>query len=387
MNGSASIWFQNLQPADLEPIVRQILDRPAVEVVDWQIKRMGGGVSEAVGIGRGVNRVTGTARADGEVLPWSVVAKIFGPSELAEVNDPTFIDYWKREVLVYQSGILRQLPGGVVAPRCYAIQALPDEMYCLWLELVQEVNSQWTIEQHRLAAHLLGRFNGAYLTGQPLPEADWMTHGRTRSWVEQFPPDQEKLLSISATKLGGWLSQRSIERMLRLWEQSQPLLAALDRLPPCFCHHDAFRRNLMFRQAKAGMTELVALDWPYAGLGGVGQEIAVTTAVALWFLEVSAENARAFDQAVFAAYMEGLRDVGWGGDQRLVRFGYTATAALAFGLVFGVTAANAGQDPDAAAAAEAAFGHPIDVIMEQWAVMEPFLLDLGDEALALLPSV
>src|SRR3712207_7779326 len=61
-------------------------------------------------------------------------------------------------------------------------------------------------------------------------------------------------------------------RSRRLWEERERFLTALDRLPQTFCHHDAFRRNLLVRRGPEG-EELVALDWTQTGHGAVGQEL------------------------------------------------------------------------------------------------------------------
>ncbi len=388
MNNSTPGWFKNLQIADLEPIVRQILDRSEVELLDWHIQSVSGGAAEHTRRGYGIYRVSGTAQADHRETPWEAVVKVVGPTDRTEQNDPADSDYWKREVLLYQSGILDQLPGNVAAPRCYALQELPDGKVCIWLEAVQETTSHWTMDEHGLAARHLGQFNGAYLAGHPLPErAAWMLPGRTRGWVERFSPDSSNLLQFSGTRSGQWLSSQSIERMIQLWEQRDALLTALDRLPDCFCHHDAFRRNLMLRQSENGGIETVAIDWSYTGPGKVGEEIGITTGVNLFFMDVPAERARELDEAVFSGYSAGLHDAGWQGDIQLARFGYTLTAALAFGLAFSVTVANGMQRSGSGARAEAIVGHPIDEIIEQQAVVVPFLLDLGDEALELMAVI
>jgi Phosphotransferase enzyme family len=117
------------------------------------------------------------------------------------------------------------------------------------------------MEHQRLAARYLGQFNGAYLAGQPLPKLEaWMLPGRTHGWVEMLQADADRLRKFSKTELGRWLSDDSIDRMVKLSTNRRQLLAKLDQLPACFCHHDAFRRNLMFRTAPNGTTELVAID-------------------------------------------------------------------------------------------------------------------------------
>jgi hypothetical protein len=385
MDNAKPIWLQNLQLSDLALVVSQVLDQPSVEILDCQAKKFSGGAAEYTGRGQGVCRVTGTARVGQQERTWSVVLKGTGPSEIPSNNDPAWPEYWKREVLAYQSGVLKQLPAGIIAPRCYAVDELPNGECRIWLEDIQQVEGEWTMEQHHLTARHLGQFNGAYLAGHPLPaQAEWMLPGRTRQWVENIPPDRDRLMQFSETTMGHWLPKQSVERLVRLWEQRQVLLAALDRLPTCFCHHDAFRRNLMLRKTDNDTLETVAIDWSYTGYGKVGQEIGLTTGTSLFFMEVPATRAKELDEAVFSGYCAGLREAGWEGDLRLARFGYTVTAALTSGVAFATIITGLLATPEDIATGEAIVGHPIDEQLAQWGVLEPFLLDLGDEALALM---
>jgi hypothetical protein len=387
MENSASSWLQNLQISDLEPVVCQLLGQPAVEILDWQLQSFSGGAVENLGEGLGVHRITGTARYDNNVSPWSVVLKALRISRLEGANDPTSWLYWKREAMAYQSGVLDRLPGDLAAAKCYAIQEFNDGTCCLWLEYVQEDTGNWTMVEHRLVARHLGQFNGAYLAGHPLPElVSWMLPGRTHQWLEWASPGMAQLHQLAETEWGRWLSKDSVERMIRLWANRESLLAALDHLPTCFCHHDAFRRNLMLRNTDDDVVETVAIDWSFIGPGKVGQEIAIMTAINLQFMEVAASEAPELDRAVFEGYVEGLHDAGWQSERQLVRFGYAATAALTVGVagavIFTELMQSRGSGP-----VEAMIGYPIEAIMVQWAEMHPFLLDLGDEALALMPSI
>jgi len=101
------------------------------------------------------------------------------------------------------------------------------------------------------------------------------------------------------------------------------LLALLDRLPVCLCHHDAFRRNLLARDGISAEAQTVAIDWSMVGYGGVGEEVGITTAVDLSWLEVSGDQAGELDRIIFEAYVDGLRAAGWQGDVRLTRLEYT----------------------------------------------------------------
>ena len=128
-----------------------------------------------------------------------------------------------------------------------------------------------------------------------------------------------------------WLTEHSVKRVQDLLAHRRTLLALLDRLPACLCHHDAFRRNLFARDGVNAQAQTVAIDWSMIGYGGIGAEIGITTAVGLSFLEIAGDQAKQIDQIAFGSYVEGLRDAGWQGDARLARFGYTATAALVTG--------------------------------------------------------
>ena len=92
--------------------------------------------------------------------PWSLVLKVLGPA--AGPDDPTHIGYWKREMLLYSSRLLDDLPAGLRAPRCYGCDEPMDSVVWIWLERVREDRERaWPLARWALAARHLGRFNGA----------------------------------------------------------------------------------------------------------------------------------------------------------------------------------------------------------------------------------
>jgi hypothetical protein len=179
-----------------------------------------------------------------------------------------------------------------------------------------------------------------------------------------------------------------VARIQRLIENHQSLLRQLDTLPVCLCHHDAFRRNLMLRDRGNAGAQTIAIDWAMMGYGGVGEEIGITTAVALHWLEVAADQAQELDRSIFESYVTGLRDAGWQGDVRLARFGYTATAALVSWVAMTSNSGVYGLSSDEGIrSTESMIGYRLDDILAQWATIHPFLLDLGDEALRLAATL
>lgn len=156
------------------------------------------------------------------------------------------------------------------------------------------------------------------------------------------------------------------------------------KLPITFCHHDAFRRNLLARDHRSGT---VAIDWSLVGFGRVGEEIGVTTTVSLSCMEVTASQARELDQVVFTGYVEGLRDVGWQGDVRQVRLGYTANAFLLKGAASMLIWLEILQNPEEQRNIESLIGRSFDDILHQWAELQPLLLDFAEEAYQLVDEL
>jgi hypothetical protein len=371
--------------ATLTPLVRAALQNEALQLEQWQVVPLKAGGGQRAGGVLGLFRFSGEAQDphQAEKLSWSLILKAFGGASTGS-DDASSWNYWQREPLVYQSQLLEQLPGGLAAPRCYRVETYAEEEFWVWLEDIQEAAGAWTLEQYGLTARHLGQFNGAYLAGYPLPVAyPWLTWGRTQAWCKLGQPIVERCAPYATTPIGKRLFVGdAFERTLHLWSGHQQLLNGFVKLPTCFCHHDAFRRNLF---TPTTGTKTVAIDWALTGLGRVGEEIGVTTAVSLTFTEVAAHQARDLDRAVFTGYVEGLWDAGWRGDRRQARLGCTVNAFLLVGTVWRLAWLERLQQPEVwQADLEAFIGRPLDEVIDQWAEMQLFLLDLGEEAYQLL---
>ena len=313
-----------LDGATLTPLVRCVLNDETVAVLKWGYQRLEGGLSGAYGL----YRFQGQAQAGNERLAWSLILKVIGPA--GGGPEPGDQDYWKRELLVYQSGLLDDLPGDLVAPRWVAVVEHPDQECWLWLEDVAHHDPEvWPLERYGLAARHLGQFNGAYLAGKPIPAEPWVSGGRFRERLAMAEPGVAELPRLSQLPLfAGLLPADSLDRCLRLWANRRRLLALLDRLPRSLCHHDAFRRNLMSRPDRHGRVQTVAIDWAELGPGTIGAELVSLLAGSLRFVPFAIDQIADLDGLIFAGYIDGLGDAGWQGDGRLARFGYAATAAL-----------------------------------------------------------
>jgi hypothetical protein len=151
--------------AALRSIVRQASGRAQLELQEWSVRQLEGGAGNPVSAG--LFRFQGDGLdQDGEAA-WSVILKVIqspanlGQQNMGEGDDPTHWNYWKRELLLYQSSLHRNLPDGLAAPRCFLAEELPGERAWLWLEDIPDTfEGAWPLERYALAARHLGRLNG-----------------------------------------------------------------------------------------------------------------------------------------------------------------------------------------------------------------------------------
>lgn len=110
-----------------------------------------------------------------------------------------------------------------------------------------------------------------------------------------------------------------VDEVERLWVASDAILDRLEALPQCLCHLDAHRLNLF-----AVGSQTVAIDWAMIGNGGYGEDLANLVHLTVAINGVNRSEVPELRETAYAAYLEGLRDAGWEGDERHVRFGYLA---------------------------------------------------------------
>lgn len=313
---------QLVDQACLTSLVQKILDRPALQVSNWKVQQLHGGVEWD----SAVFRFQGEATDGTENIPWSLILKTILPAKKSA--DPAGIWYWKREALAYQSGFLHHLPGGnLTAPTCYEISERPDGSMWLWMEEVKDdIPCPWSIEQYAVVARNLGQFNGAYLTGQSLPSEPWITRNWLRKYVENAAPMIEFVRrKPNHPTVMHMFPGDTVAQVLAVWEKRAKILEVLENLPQVFCHQDAFRRNLF---ARGGRT--VAIDWGYMGIAPVGAELVALVAASLGFFEIPTDKVMELDRLCFEGYLQGLGDAGWKGDPKLVRTGYALSLMLRY---------------------------------------------------------
>ena len=335
----------------------------------------------------GVHRFRGMAEDRGEIRPWSIMLKaVRAPLE----TDQHLWNYHRREIFAYQSGLLENLPGAFCAPRCLEIMEYADDVCWLWLEDVSDsVKLSWSLREYGMAARHLGRFNGAYLTGHPLPDFPWLSQNWVQGWLARYEKGCLETLDLMRQE-GFWehpllksnFPQPITDDFLRLWYRHPALLKTLSQLPQTFCHMDAYRPNLFLRRDGQGNDQTVAIDWVFAGTGGVGEEIANLLAASLFWFEYEAADVKRLDEEVFSGYVAGLREAGWEGDYQLARLGYSTACALRWGVV-GLWWLFAINDSQEQADFETNWRRPLPELVSQWAKIAYYVLKLAEEAYVL----
>lgn len=321
--------FESIDEAGLTPLVQRAMHREEAKILHWQVQPLIGGVE----LRSSLYRFSGDARVKTERFPWSLILKIIQSSDGGN-DDPQSFRYWRREALAYQSGVLNNLPGGVTAPQCYATEEMSDGAYWIWMEDVKdEIGNVWALETYGVVARCLGRFNGAYLAGKPLPDGPWVTHHWLQTYLEHAAPAVDRLIhSMDHPLIRRCLPGFTPDFIRHIWDERLEVLELLEQLPQTFCHQDAFRRNLFFRRTPAEQPEVVAVDWSYSGIAAVGSEIAPLVHASLSFGAVPLGEAFQLEQIVLDGYMDGLREVGWQSDPDSIRFSFTASAYWRYAL-------------------------------------------------------
>jgi len=370
-SSNVSAW---LTSAELAGPVERLLGREVHAITGWTAEPLSGGL----GVGLGVWRLSGRARTGTSVQEWSLILKGFPAPDREDL--PTAWGWSRRELVLYRSGLLTDLPGGLRAPVCYGDVERADGSVWVWLEeIADDGNGRWPLDLYALVARHLGRFNGAYLTGRPLPDVPGVSRGWLRQWIEDLAPLLETLEEARGHPVIRQVFPPHVrEAYMQIWERRRDYYAVLERLPQTFCHLDAFRRNLFVRRDPAGMEETVAIDWAYAGMGAIGEDLAPLVRAGLLVHDVAIEEIRQVEDVVLASYGEGLREAGWRGDIDLARIGYTAAAELRYGLA-SLRAIPFLIDENLRAPLEQFAGRPFDEVVDYMTTLNALLVERVEE--------
>ncbi|MDR6551800.1 hypothetical protein [Paenibacillus qinlingensis] len=231
-----------IDSAYLQSLLRRIVPSEFLQLLSWNCSPLGESKEES-----SVYRVSCTVKENDKEQNYALILKILKPDSKRNQVDHYY--YWKREALVYHSGLLNQLPLGIRAPLCYEVEEYPDGSVCIWLEdlAIESNQSDWSLTHMSKISYLLGTYNGAYLTGTPLPTESFLCHTWMSSWVEVCaayakPIEEQKVIWDSCVD--------DFEGKSSMWEiyhnnrrRVTSLLKTLEILPRVFTHQDVHWDN------------------------------------------------------------------------------------------------------------------------------------------------
>ena len=237
--------------------------------------------------------------------------------------------YWRREADLYEFGWFDELPSSIRPPRLYREDTLADGAIAMWMEDLQGVpGEQWSLAEYERAALLLGAAQAtlAEEAYRPIPE---LSRGWLRTYVGKREIDEELLLSDDAqTKalLDPMVDPETRRSYVDMWHKRDQYLAVLDALPKTACHLDFWPPNLFLESSDS----LAMIDWAYAGIGTVGEDIGnlLPDSVDDGFFPY--ERAHDLTEAVSAGYIDGWRSVDAGMDPRVLRLGFLMSAVTKY---------------------------------------------------------
>jgi hypothetical protein len=325
MNNNILLRLKTIDVAILTEVVQQDQRSPSFEITDWSVRRLS---DKGIANPDGLWLFSGLGYDSHETRSWSVVVKIFiRPEQEAPPDD---LYYWKRELLLAQSGLLEQLPGPVRAPRFYRTDEYSDSAW-IWMEQVTDRQSgPWKLEHYTFAARQLGLWNGACLAMSVQPEEPWLARQHYIAWLTWMDIEKDWQFPLNQIHVSVELRHRYDQ----LWAEREIFYRVLEGLPQVFSHFDSQRRNLFIHQNTGQKDELVIVDWAQCGLGSLGAELNWLVGMSGGLLEWSPVNLSELDAVAFESYLQGLREAGWSGDRDIVRLGYVAWLAVFMGCIF-----------------------------------------------------
>jgi len=324
--------LRSINESKMSTIVRQALNRSSFRIQGWRARKLDGVVGNPVSIG--TYRFEGVGQDRNEWLDWSIILKVIqspanlGYDNCGEGKDQTHWNYWKRELLMYQSRWLETLPEGMRAPVCYDAVEIPGNVGGMWLEDVKDsFSGTWPLHRYALAARHLGRLNGIYISRRELPSYPWLSRHRTRQWLKSIPwqefPWDHPLVWQQFPNLG-------IDNFRSMLEESERFLARLEQLPKTISHGDTNPNNFISRHLPRNQEQTVAMNWSLTGIEPIGDDLGQL--VYGTYMSLKGYKLRDISETLFTSYVNGLQDSGCRVDTQVVRFGYVTSAALRMGL-------------------------------------------------------
>jgi hypothetical protein len=272
---------------------------------------------------QGIDRVAG---ADGRQL----VRKRLGrrkpgaPEHWLASEDLRHWNYWRREAEAYRSRELAaSLAGTGLAMPAADVLDTPDGTDLLLEDVEGRPGAEFDLDDHIALARGLGRWQARAPLNLP-----WLSAGFLRSYSASRPAPADVDAAWQHPLIAGTWPKGLRSGWSRLVRARDRLLDVMESLPRVTAHLDVWPANEIRRDTASAAGEIVLLDWAFCGDGAVGEDVGNHVPDSALDLFWPSDRLRSLDEAVFAAYVAGLRDAGWRGDERVVRLGMVGSCVL-----------------------------------------------------------
>jgi hypothetical protein len=258
-----------------------------------------------------------------------------------------------------------------------------DGSVTVWTEYVHGLpGAQWPLLGYAAVSRAFGRMQGALVANASVPDEPWLS----RDWLRAYAARRDRHAAVLVDETR-WRDVPPAVRdavalrddFLRAWRERNALLDALDRVPRTLCHLDLHPNNL-FGVTRRGQGRVVVIDWAYAGIGALGEDVGNLVPDTQLDLHVAPEDGPALAELCVSAYLFGLRESGWDGDERLVRFAIAASAIVKYTWMLPhVLLLAVGEEGGGASVR----GVALDEVIARRVAVCGQLRDMGDDAFAL----
>ena len=178
-------------------------------------------------------------------------------------------------------------------------------------------------------------------------------------------------------QFGGWalpvlraiFRRRRSHKSATCGPNARQRLAHLARLPQVLCHLDAYRANFFWQ----GDT-LTLIDWEFAGVGALGEEMAAFVGATLLLDHVPMAEAPQLEAVALDGYLAGLREAGWDGETGQVWQAYRCAMPLRYALMSLASMCRTAMQPDFAQHWVQKTGKPLAEILAQRADFVRFMV-------------
>ena len=264
-----------------------------------------------------------------------------GPEHWRASEDPRHFNYWRRELEAYEGDLPGGFrPQGIDAPRLLRI-ADHETHGVLWLDDERGAPaSAWDVSTFASFARALGRAQGA-MAASDAWHRSWLSHRFLRTYTSSKPVDEATLDDPER-----WARPRVRRHMgglqvplTRLHRERHDFYDLAEACPRTLCHLDVWPANLIQRDDGT----FVLFDWSFCGDGALGEDVANLIPDAVFDLLVPASMLDDLAPAVEEAYLAGVGESGWDGDERWIRLGLRA-AAVKYHWLVGALLRDADRD-------------------------------------------